>query len=161
MEAIRTKSGVSFLSEATKYSVTSGILQTVISYADSAQISVSGTLINYDPSSLAATISYRREVISGMCRTKSNKVTVTVLPSITNNTITPDKPEVCFNTSPGLITGSPLTGGAGGTPTWIWQDSTSGVAFTNISGASTQSYDPIRESHKTDMVQAYHQIRSC
>ncbi len=106
------------------------------------QITVSGTLKNYDPAVLSADRSYRREVTSGMCKTLSNIIKVTVLPSITNNTISPDKPEVCFNTVPGLITGTTLTGGAGGTPTWIWQDSTSGVAFTNISGAGSQSYTP-------------------
>jgi gliding motility-associated-like protein len=102
-------------------------------------VTVTGTLISYDPPALSATMSYRREVISGMCKTLSNSIRVTVLPSITANNITPDKPEVCFNTIPGTITGSPLTGGAGGTPTWIWQDSTSGNAWVNI-GSSTQNF---------------------
>ncbi len=108
--------------------------------SNNVSISLSGTLIGYDPSSLSVSTSYRREVISGACKTLSNKILVTVLPSITANTITPDKPEVCFNTLPNPVTGSPLTGGAGGTPLWIWQDSTSGNLWTNIAGGTSQSY---------------------
>jgi gliding motility-associated-like protein len=102
-------------------------------------IGIPGTSINYDPAALNSTRSYRREVISGMCKTLSNIINITVLPSITANTITPDKPEVCFNTTPNQISGSPLTGGAGGTPVWMWQDSTNGSAWTNI-GGSTRDY---------------------
>ena len=108
--------------------------------SNNVSISISGTLINYDPSSLSASTSYRREVISGACKTLSNKILVTVLPSITANTITPDKPEVCFNTLPNPITGSSLTGGAGGTPVWIWQDSTSGNLWANIAGGTSQNF---------------------
>ena len=110
--------------------------------ANNDPITVSGALIKYDPPALSADKYYRREVISGMCNTLSNIIRVTVLPSITNNTITPDKSEVCFNTSPGLITGSPLSGGAGGTPTWSWQESQDGIAFTTIAGAASQNFDP-------------------
>lgn len=102
-------------------------------------ITVSGISKDYDPPVLSATKSYRRKVTSGMCSTLSNIVKVSVLPSITANTIIPDKPEVCFNTTPNKITGTSLTGGAGGTPTWIWQDSTSGAAWTNR-GGSTQDF---------------------
>jgi gliding motility-associated-like protein len=105
-------------------------------------VAVSGTLINYDPPSLASPISYRREVTSGMCKTLSNIIKVTVLPSITANNITPDKLEVCLNEVPKQITGSILTGGAGGTPTWVWQDSTNGGAWINIAGGNAQSYTP-------------------
>lgn len=104
-------------------------------------VTVSGTFIGYDPAVLSADRYYRREVSSGMCKTLSNIVKVTVLPSITANTISPDRTEVCFNTVPGTITGTPLTGGAGGTPTWVWQDSTSGTSWTNI-GSSTQNFIP-------------------
>lgn len=105
-------------------------------------VTVSGDLRDYDPPALASTLSYRREVISGACKLLSDPVKVTVLPSITDNTIAPDKPEICFNTVPGLISGSPLTGGAGGTPTWVWQDSPDGASWSDITGVNTQSYAP-------------------
>ncbi|MCU0461546.1 MAG: gliding motility-associated C-terminal domain-containing protein, partial [Bacteroidales bacterium] len=108
--------------------------------SNNVSISASGTLKNYDPPALSTTTSYRREVISGACKTFSNASKITVLPSITANTITPDKPEVCFNTLPNPITGSPLTGGAGGSPTWIWQDSISGSPWAIIPGAASQNY---------------------
>lgn len=104
-------------------------------------VTISGNLKNYDPAVLISDRYYRREVISGMCKILSNIVKVTVLPSITANTITPDKADVCFNTIPGTIAGTVLTGGAGGTPTWIWQDSTSGDSWANI-GGSTQNFSP-------------------
>jgi len=108
--------------------------------SNNVSISASGTSLDYDPPVLSASLSYRREVISGACKTFSNVLLVTVLPSITANTIAPDKPEVCFNTLPNPISGTPLTGGAGGTPTWIWQDSIAGGAWTNIAGGSLQNY---------------------
>ncbi len=124
-------------------------------------ITIAGTLINYDPAVLSADRSYRREVTSGMCKTLSNIIKITVLPSITNNTITPDKAEVCFNTVPGQITGTPLTGGAGGTPTWIWQDSTSGDCLYKYFRSNLTELHPGNKSHKANVVQAYNQIGSC
>ncbi|MBN1108654.1 MAG: gliding motility-associated C-terminal domain-containing protein [Bacteroidales bacterium] len=105
-------------------------------------VTVAGTLQNYDPPSLTSTLSFRREVISGACRQFSDPVLVTVLPSITGNTILPDKAEVCYNTVPGTITGSALSGGAGGTPVWEWQASNDNVLFSTITGANTQDYIP-------------------
>ena len=106
------------------------------------QVAAAGTLQNYDPPSLSSTLSFRREVISGACRQFSDPVMVTVLPSITNNTIAPDKGEVCYNTVPGIITGSALSGGAGGTPLWEWQSSNDNVLFSTIPGAGSQNYTP-------------------
>ena len=106
-------------------------------------IAVSGTSSDYDPPVLTVPTWYRRKAVSGMCETKSNILNLTVLPSISNNVITPDKPEVCFNTVPGQIAGTPLTGGTGNTQTWAWQNSTNGGAsWADISGANQQSYTP-------------------
>ena len=106
-------------------------------------IAVSGTLSDYNPPALTVPTWYRRKAVSGMCETISNITNVTVLPSITNNVITPDKAEVCFNTVPGQITGTPLSGGTGNSQTWIWQNSTNaGASWASIAGGNLQSYTP-------------------
>ncbi len=85
---------------------------------------------------------FRRVVTSGMCSDISPLIQVTVLPSITNNVITPDRSAVCFNSSP-VISGTPLTGGAGGTPTWQWIQSTDGTTWAPASGTNNeQNYTP-------------------
>ena len=103
---------------------------------------VSGTLADYQPSGAVASLFYRRRVTSGLCSSESNSIKINVLPVITNNVISPDKSAVCYNTLPGQIIGTPLSGGTGTTQTWLWQDSTSGAVWVNISGSNVQSYSP-------------------
>lgn len=84
---------------------------------------------------------YKRSVTSGLCSSMSDSIiTVKVLPKITANNISPDKPATCFNTSAHL-TGSVLTGGEGGIPTWLWQQSPDGSTWLTAAGISNeQSY---------------------
>jgi len=106
-------------------------------------IAISGTLSDYDPPALTIPTWYRRKAVSGMCETISNIINVIVLPSITNNVITPDRAEVCFNTVPGQISGTPLSGGTGNSQSWLWQNSTNaGVSWADIAGGNQQSYTP-------------------
>jgi len=109
---------------------------------DFTEITVSGTGPDYQPSAALAAVFFRRRVISGKCVSESNTITINVLPPITNNVITPQKTAVCYNTIPGLIAGTPLTGGTGTTQTWLWQDSTSVKSWTEIAGSNVQSYTP-------------------
>jgi gliding motility-associated-like protein len=106
-------------------------------------VTAAGTLINYQPGALTQTTWFRRRVISGLCSSESNSIRVIILPSITNNIISASQ-VVCFNTNPAQITGTLLTGGAGGTPTWLWQQSTnSGSTWSEASGTSNgQNYTP-------------------
>jgi hypothetical protein len=107
-------------------------------------VAVAGTLINYQPGVLPAGFTYfRRKVISGMCSSESNSIRVIVIPPITNNVISSNQ-MVCYNTVPLQITGTSLTGGAGGTPAWIWQQSTnSGSTWSAASGTGNgQNYTP-------------------
>ena len=107
-------------------------------------VTVSGISSDYNPQALTIPTWYRRKAISGMCETISNIINVTVLPSITNNVITSDRPEVCFNTVPGQITGTPLSGGTGNSQSWLWQNSTNaGGSWNNITGGNQQSYAPV------------------
>ncbi|MGQ9619529.1 MAG: gliding motility-associated C-terminal domain-containing protein [Bacteroidales bacterium] len=104
---------------------------------------------DYQPGSLVNATSspvihyFRRIVTSGMCSDISPFIKVTVLPSITNNVITPDRDAVCYDSSP-VISGTPLTGGAGGVPTWLWMQSTDGVtSWVAASGTNNQqNYTP-------------------
>ncbi len=108
------------------------------------------TLSSYNPSALTATTWFRRRVISGMCSSVSNSMRVIVLPSITNNVISVTKPAVCYNTVPGPVSGTVLTGGAGGTPTWIWEQSTNGTTWAGAAGtANQQNYAPPALTGKT------------
>jgi len=102
----------------------------------------SGALVN--ASAIPVDYYFRRKVTSGTCSSVSSHVIkVTVLPSISNNVITPDKTAVCYNSSP-VISGTPLTGGAGVTPTWLWLRSPDGVApYTPALGTNDQqNYTP-------------------
>lgn len=101
-----------------------------------------GAIVN--ATSLPVDHYYRRIAISGMCSSVSGQIIkVTVLPSISNNVITPDKSAVCYNSSP-VFSGTSLTGGAGGTPTWLWIQSTTGTPpWTPASGTNNQqNYTP-------------------
>ena len=86
---------------------------------------------------------YRRSVSSGLCSSISDSViTIKVLPKITNNNIAADKSAVCFNTAPHL-TGLGLTGGEGGIPTWLWQQSPDGSTWSTAADPrNLQNYDP-------------------
>lgn len=106
-------------------------------------VAASGTFPDYQPSALNSSMFFRRKVISGMCSSESNSIEIIVLPVIKDNIITPAEPAVCYNTIPGKITGTPLTGGTGSTQTWLWQDSVSGGSWTDIPSGNVQSYSPV------------------
>lgn len=106
-------------------------------------ITTSGNAIDYQPEPLTETTWFRRNVISGLCSAVSNSIQIIVLPQISDNIITPGKATVCFNTLPVPISGTSLTGGAGGTPIWIWEQSLNGVDWVPAEGAgSNQNYSP-------------------
>jgi gliding motility-associated-like protein len=103
--------------------------------------------INYSPGVLTTTSWYKRNVTSGACTDpfSSNTIEITVQPPITNNIITlPFTNIFCQSGDPQSITGALPTGGDGSTYAYQWQLSTisASTGFTNISGATTQNYDP-------------------
>lgn len=110
-----------------------------ITYTD---IVTSATNINYQPGALTATTWFRRRAISGKCISESNSIKITVLPLITDNTLSGDQ-IICYSTVPAQITGTPLTGGDGGTPVWIWEESSDGITWVDAAGTSNeQNYSP-------------------
>jgi PKD repeat protein len=68
--------------------------------------------------------------------------TITVLPGITNNTVSSSQ-TICSGTTPALLTGSTPSGGGGGY-TYLWQRSTTSATsgFINIGGATAINYQP-------------------
>ncbi|BAV05896.1 gliding motility-associated C-terminal domain-containing protein [Filimonas lacunae] len=102
------------------------------------------TAISYDPPAISTTTYYRRQVTSGSCTTPSNSnvITITVQTAVANNSVTaPATTTFCGSGDAAVVTGSTPTGGSG-TYTYQWQSSTDNVTYTNISGATSVSYDP-------------------
>jgi gliding motility-associated-like protein len=96
------------------------------------------TTPDYGPPELTVTTYYRRDATSGVCTVSSNSITVTVLPAITNNTIS-GTPRVCFSRVPDLIAGATLSGGSG-TYKYFWQQSTDGgIQWVPASGTNNSS----------------------
>ncbi|MFH0843575.1 MAG: gliding motility-associated C-terminal domain-containing protein [Bacteroidota bacterium] len=112
-----------------------------ISYTDIAAVSATST--DYQPESLTTTTWFRRRVLSGKCSSESDPIQMVVLPSIINNTLSADQ-TICYGTTPAQIAGSALTGGAGGIPTWKWEESNDGTTWLTAEGVSTeQNYSPL------------------
>jgi gliding motility-associated-like protein len=75
------------------------------------------------------------------CEGPASVVTVTVIPSIANNTLTADQ-QICAGNAPAAFTASTPTGGSG-TYTYQWQQSTDGGAtWTNIPTGTSANYTP-------------------
>jgi gliding motility-associated-like protein len=86
-------------------------------------------------------VDYRRQIITAGDTTYDSYYDITVLPQLTNNTITnPAGGAYCLSVNPGNITGTTPTGGAGAY-TYQWQISSDGTTFTNINGATGINYN--------------------
>lgn len=112
-------------------------------------IIVGGSLQNYTlMSPLAATRCFRRIAYdAGNCSAISNIAQMVVYPVISNNMIAVDQ-QICSNTSPALLTGSLAFGGSSA-PTYQWEESSDGINFTPIAGATGQDYQPLALSATT------------
>jgi hypothetical protein len=101
-----------------------------------------GTGADYQPPPLTAPTYFIREVSSGACTVNSDTITETVLPTITNNTIS-GTAEVCYSLVPDPITGPTPEGGSGiYNYTW-WQSTDGGVTFSAATGTNTSpTYQP-------------------
>ncbi|MBC3540091.1 gliding motility-associated C-terminal domain-containing protein [Rufibacter sediminis] len=102
----------------------------------------SSTLPTYNPGTLTQTTWFRRVVTSGSCTNISEPIQITVVPAITNNTFAVAPEVVCYGLTTNL-TGSVPAGGNGGTPTYLWEMSTTTATtgFTAATGTNNgQSY---------------------
>ncbi|MFD2514316.1 PKD-like domain-containing protein [Pontibacter locisalis] len=90
----------------------------------------------YSPGNLTETTWFRRKVESGACTSYSATVKVEVTPVIVGNSISNSDFSVCYDTYPGQLTGSVLTGGSGNI-TYRWEYSTT----SGTEGFSRTGYD--------------------
>lgn len=107
-------------------------------------VAASGTnnLQGYSPGVLTSTTYFRRVVTSAMCASNSSSaVLITVLPVITNNTISSNQ-TLCGAQAPATLTG-PAPSGGSGTFTYLWEQSTDNIIWTAATGTNnTQNYSP-------------------
>ena len=99
------------------------------------------TGINYTSGSLSSTTYFRRNVNSTGCTgTVSNVVTVVILPTLGNNTLSSSQ-TVCSGSSPSPITGSVPTGGDGNY-VYQWESSNNNSQWASLNGATQINYQP-------------------
>jgi len=94
---------------------------------------------SYQPPALTQTTYYRRWVYSGKCYEVSDTVTITVLPAITNNTISADQ-VICEGSAFALLDGLPPANGDG-TYRFVWEESLDGNTYASAYGAVTDQED--------------------
>ena len=83
---------------------------------------------------------YRRQVNSGACQLTSGNILLTVIPVVTNNTVSTSQ-TLCVGGTFAQLTGSSPGGGAG-TYTYTWETSANNSSWSTIPGATNQSYSP-------------------
>ena len=99
--------------------------------------------VSYTPPALTTTTYYRRKDICGTQSSFSSVSVVNVYQHLSSGAISPSTLKISYNTSPGTISPTSPTGGMC-TPNYSyqWQQSTDNVAWTNITGANSLSYNP-------------------
>jgi RHS repeat-associated protein len=106
-------------------------------------IAISGaTASSYTPPALTATSYYELVTSSNGIGVTSSPVVINVYPQLVAEAITPSSLTLVSGTSPGLLTSTPTGGGCSGAYQYQWQSSTDDVTFSNISGATSSSYNP-------------------
>ncbi|MBE0678129.1 MAG: gliding motility-associated C-terminal domain-containing protein [Bacteroidales bacterium] len=111
----------------------------------------SGTYTNpkYDPQPLTATSYYHRVVSSGACTDISTPVTITILPSITGNTVSADQ-AICEGTLFSNLTGTTPGGGASPSYTYQWMSSPDNSSWSSAAAPNNGlNYDPQDDSPGT------------
>jgi RHS repeat-associated protein len=101
----------------------------------------SGTTNGFTPGSPTSTIYYRRKVVCGTETAYSNVAAIYVHAHLTIGNVSPGSTTITYNTSPGSLTAT-ASGGICGSYSYQWQTSTDYVTWTNISGATSSSYNP-------------------
>ncbi len=101
------------------------------------------TSTTYTPAALTTSTYYRVSVNSNGAAVNSANALITVYPQLVGGNLSISNVSINYNTSPGLITVSGVTGGSG-TYTYQWQSSTNSsfTSPTTISGATGSSYTP-------------------
>jgi RHS repeat-associated protein len=104
-------------------------------------VDISGaTATTLNPGNLIAKTYFRRKVVCGSEAQYSNVITVNVFPQlIISNIVSPVSTSINYNTSPGIIIGTTVSGGGcSGAYQYKWYKSTDGSTFTEV--ALTKDY---------------------
>jgi hypothetical protein len=97
---------------------------------------------DYQPGVLTVTTYFKRLTTCGSSTAyTTNTATVTVYSQLTGGTISPASESINYNTSPGTLTLSGVSGG-NGTYSYQWLSSTNDNSFSTISGATSTTYTP-------------------
>ncbi len=105
------------------------------------------TNISYQPPALTQTTYFRLKQQS--CKTVySNTVTVNVYSDVLAGFINGSQ-SICYSTVPNPILSSSLPSGGNGSFTYQWQSSTDNVNFSDISGATGATYQPLALTQTT------------
>lgn len=100
-----------------------------------------GNTQNLISNALTTTTYFRRVVSAGPCAAStSNSVQVTVIPVVTNNSVSAAQ-TICTGTSPAALTATNPAGGTG-SYSYQWESSTNNTTFLPIAGATQISYSP-------------------
>ncbi len=99
------------------------------------------TATTYNPGVLTSTREYRRRVISCSQTKYTNVVRVTVLPQLSPGSIN-NAQTVCYNGDPSTLGSSSSASNGQGGYTYQWQHSSPGGSWSNISGATSTTYNP-------------------
>ncbi|HUX94383.1 MAG TPA: T9SS type A sorting domain-containing protein [Bacteroidales bacterium] len=102
---------------------------------------VGATNESYQPLSLTSTMYYRRKVINTCSTGYTNPVVITVRPNLVAGSISSSQ-TICYNTAPISLVTSSLPVGGTGVFTWQWQSSVNNSTWSNISGATAETYSP-------------------
>ncbi|HWB28386.1 MAG TPA: DUF6443 domain-containing protein [Chitinophagaceae bacterium] len=95
---------------------------------------------NYTPGVLASTTYYRVNTTSNGVQVTSNVSTITVYPQLVAGIVSPSSLTINYNASGGTLTSTVPTGG-NGSYTYQWQKSPDNSTWTNISGATSLTYN--------------------
>jgi len=99
-------------------------------------------LKTYQPPILTASIFYRRSATSTSCGTVySDPVRMTVAPALSAGTISNSTTSIVSGTAPNAFSSTSASGGNGAI-TYQWQSAPDDSSWTNIAGATGQSYTP-------------------
>ena len=99
------------------------------------------TSINYQPVALTETTTYRQLQIS--CGTMTtNEVTINVYGNFTTGSIATTGETVCYGGDPSNIGSVLPASGGDGTFAYQWQSSTNNISFNDITGATSEEYNP-------------------
>ncbi len=106
-------------------------------------VNISGaTNTTYTPTGLTATTYYRVAVTSNGAALYSSYCTVNVYPLLVPGSISPAAVTINYNSSPGALNLSGVSGG-NGIYSYQWQHSSDNSVWTPVAGATTTSYTPL------------------